>query len=241
VAPADRPGTYVGLRAVPLDPLQDRIARVALALPEARTLALAGGGAMIAHGFVTRQTAAGSRWASARFCIPTILRQTRCSLCGAVPAGATSSTWPPCWSGTSGSAPGVGRAQGQRIHRGHVRPGAARDRSAAAGRPGRGRHRPRHRRRPARDIRSVGSGAVRLSGPPAEGCASGGRPAGCRDSSVAVVRPVGLLRPRPRPGGRVGTAPVPGSGAGRVRELAEAGRVSLSRASRTTWFATWGE
>jgi hypothetical protein len=41
---------------VPLDPLQERIARTALALPEARTLALAGGGAMIAHGFVTRET-----------------------------------------------------------------------------------------------------------------------------------------------------------------------------------------
>src|SRR5215475_3572144 len=39
-----------------LDPLQDRIARTALALPEARTLALAGGGAMIAHGFVNRAT-----------------------------------------------------------------------------------------------------------------------------------------------------------------------------------------
>jgi len=37
---------------MPLDPLQDRIARTALALPEALTLALAlaGGGAMIAHG-----------------------------------------------------------------------------------------------------------------------------------------------------------------------------------------------
>jgi hypothetical protein len=41
---------------MPLDPLQERIARTALALPEARTLALAGGGAMIAHGFVTRET-----------------------------------------------------------------------------------------------------------------------------------------------------------------------------------------
>src|SRR6266545_2953199 len=41
---------------VPLDPLQERIARTALALPEARTLALAGGGAMIVHGFVTRET-----------------------------------------------------------------------------------------------------------------------------------------------------------------------------------------
>jgi hypothetical protein len=39
-----------------LDPLQERIARTALALPEARTLALAGGGAMIAHGYVARQT-----------------------------------------------------------------------------------------------------------------------------------------------------------------------------------------
>lgn len=41
---------------MPLDPLQERIARIALALPQARTLALAGGGAMIAHGFVTRPT-----------------------------------------------------------------------------------------------------------------------------------------------------------------------------------------
>ncbi|GAA5169029.1 hypothetical protein GCM10023321_63990 [Pseudonocardia eucalypti] len=41
---------------MPLDPLQERIARTALALPQARTLALAGGGAMIVHGFVTRAT-----------------------------------------------------------------------------------------------------------------------------------------------------------------------------------------
>ena len=41
---------------MPLDPLQDLITRTALALPEARTLALAGGGAMIAHGFVSRLT-----------------------------------------------------------------------------------------------------------------------------------------------------------------------------------------
>jgi len=41
---------------MPLDPLQDLIARTALNLPEARTLALAGGAAMIAHGFVTRAT-----------------------------------------------------------------------------------------------------------------------------------------------------------------------------------------
>jgi len=39
-----------------LDPLQMHIARIALALPEARTLALAGGGAMIVHGFVDRAT-----------------------------------------------------------------------------------------------------------------------------------------------------------------------------------------
>jgi hypothetical protein len=39
---------------MPLDPLQERIARTALALPQSRALALAGGGAMIAHGFVTR-------------------------------------------------------------------------------------------------------------------------------------------------------------------------------------------
>lgn len=39
-----------------LDRLQERIARIALALPEARTLALAGGGAMIVHGFVDRAT-----------------------------------------------------------------------------------------------------------------------------------------------------------------------------------------
>ena len=41
---------------MPLDPLQERIARIALALPQARTLALAGGGAMIAHGLVDRAT-----------------------------------------------------------------------------------------------------------------------------------------------------------------------------------------
>jgi hypothetical protein len=41
---------------MPLDPLQERIARMALALPEARTLALAGGGAMIAHGYIARET-----------------------------------------------------------------------------------------------------------------------------------------------------------------------------------------
>jgi uncharacterized membrane protein len=41
---------------VPLDSLQELIARTALALPQARTLALAGGGAMIAHGFVSRST-----------------------------------------------------------------------------------------------------------------------------------------------------------------------------------------
>ncbi len=41
---------------MPLDPLQDRIARTVGTLPEAHTVALAGGGAMIAHGFVTRET-----------------------------------------------------------------------------------------------------------------------------------------------------------------------------------------
>jgi hypothetical protein len=41
---------------MPLDPLQEHIARTALALPEAHTLALAGGGAMIVHGFVARET-----------------------------------------------------------------------------------------------------------------------------------------------------------------------------------------
>jgi hypothetical protein len=41
---------------VPLDPLQSRIARTALGLPQAHTLALAGGGAMIAHGFTDRPT-----------------------------------------------------------------------------------------------------------------------------------------------------------------------------------------
>lgn len=41
---------------MPLDPLQERIARTALTLPQLRTLALAGGGAMIVHGFVTRPT-----------------------------------------------------------------------------------------------------------------------------------------------------------------------------------------
>ena len=41
---------------MPLDPLQDRVARTALGLPEARRLALAGGGAMVVHGFVDRET-----------------------------------------------------------------------------------------------------------------------------------------------------------------------------------------
>jgi hypothetical protein len=41
---------------MPLDPLQERIARTALSLPEAHTLALVGCAAMIAHGFVTRVT-----------------------------------------------------------------------------------------------------------------------------------------------------------------------------------------
>ena len=39
-----------------LAPLQELIAETALALPEARTLALAGGGAMIAHGYTDRAT-----------------------------------------------------------------------------------------------------------------------------------------------------------------------------------------
>jgi hypothetical protein len=41
---------------MPLDPLQERIVRTVLALPQSRTLALAGGGAMIVHGFVIRPT-----------------------------------------------------------------------------------------------------------------------------------------------------------------------------------------
>ncbi|MHA6620806.1 nucleotidyl transferase AbiEii/AbiGii toxin family protein [Pseudonocardia sp. DLS-67] len=41
---------------MPLHPLQDLIVRTASALPEAHTVALAGGGAMIAHGFVDRAT-----------------------------------------------------------------------------------------------------------------------------------------------------------------------------------------
>ncbi len=39
-----------------LDPLQERIARLALSLPGAENLALAGGGAMLAHGLVDRPT-----------------------------------------------------------------------------------------------------------------------------------------------------------------------------------------
>ena len=41
---------------MPLNPLQDQIVRVAAVLPEARTVALAIGGAMIVHGFVDRAT-----------------------------------------------------------------------------------------------------------------------------------------------------------------------------------------
>lgn len=39
-----------------LDPLQERIARIALAMPGAESLALAGGGAMLAHRLVERPT-----------------------------------------------------------------------------------------------------------------------------------------------------------------------------------------
>jgi hypothetical protein len=41
---------------MPLDALQERITRTALALPQTRAFALAGGSAMIAHGFVSRAT-----------------------------------------------------------------------------------------------------------------------------------------------------------------------------------------
>lgn len=41
---------------MPLDPSHARLVRIAAALPEARTLALAGGGAMLAHGIVDRLT-----------------------------------------------------------------------------------------------------------------------------------------------------------------------------------------
>lgn len=41
---------------MPLEPLQERIIRTALALPHARTLALAGGCAVIAHGLVDHVT-----------------------------------------------------------------------------------------------------------------------------------------------------------------------------------------
>jgi hypothetical protein len=41
---------------VPLDPLHDRIVRLAAQLPETRTVALAGGGAMLAHDLVDRLT-----------------------------------------------------------------------------------------------------------------------------------------------------------------------------------------
>lgn len=56
MASSDRLGEVGSIASMPLDPLQDRIARNALALPEAQTLALAGGAAMIAHGFVSRET-----------------------------------------------------------------------------------------------------------------------------------------------------------------------------------------
>jgi hypothetical protein len=56
VAHAHRQLARRSLIAVPLDPLQDLIVRTASALSEAHTIALAGGGAMIAHGFVDRAT-----------------------------------------------------------------------------------------------------------------------------------------------------------------------------------------
>lgn len=41
---------------MPLDPFHARVVRIAVNLPEARTVALAGGGAMLAHGIVDRVT-----------------------------------------------------------------------------------------------------------------------------------------------------------------------------------------
>jgi hypothetical protein len=41
---------------VSLDPLHEQIARIAFALPEAAQVALAGGGAMLAHDLVDRPT-----------------------------------------------------------------------------------------------------------------------------------------------------------------------------------------
>jgi hypothetical protein len=41
---------------VSLDPLHEKIARTAVALPEAKQVALAGGGAMLAHDLVDRPT-----------------------------------------------------------------------------------------------------------------------------------------------------------------------------------------
>ena len=43
-------------RLVSLDPLHEQIARIAFALPEAGQVALAGGGAMLAHDLVDRPT-----------------------------------------------------------------------------------------------------------------------------------------------------------------------------------------
>jgi Nucleotidyl transferase AbiEii toxin, Type IV TA system len=43
-------------RLVSLDPLHEKIARTAVALPEAKQVALAGGGAMLAHDLVDRPT-----------------------------------------------------------------------------------------------------------------------------------------------------------------------------------------
>ncbi|MGH3765908.1 MAG: nucleotidyl transferase AbiEii/AbiGii toxin family protein [Pseudonocardiaceae bacterium] len=41
---------------MPLDPLHAKVLQIAAALPESRTVALAGGGAMLAHGIVNRVT-----------------------------------------------------------------------------------------------------------------------------------------------------------------------------------------
>jgi hypothetical protein len=41
---------------VSLDPLHEQVARIAFALPEAGQVALAGGGAMLAHDLVDRPT-----------------------------------------------------------------------------------------------------------------------------------------------------------------------------------------
>jgi hypothetical protein len=86
-----------------LDPLHDQVARLALALPTAGDLALAGGGAMVAHNFVVRPTydvdleIDGTHVAGLRFTDPRAQALLHILLMFRLqPNGFTTATYAPC-------------------------------------------------------------------------------------------------------------------------------------------------